>query len=51
MIPPLTTVDFDRRAFVAAALELLAERMADANAAPRRVMVPHRIIERVSTTR
>jgi len=25
--------------------------MADANAAPRRVMVPHRIIERVSTTR
>ncbi|WP_238161396.1 LacI family DNA-binding transcriptional regulator [Kribbella antibiotica] len=51
MIPPLTTVDFDRRAFVAAALELLEERMADKNTAPRRVIVPHRVIERVSTTR
>jgi DNA-binding LacI/PurR family transcriptional regulator len=51
MIPPLTTVDFDRRAFVAAALDLLGERMADTTAAPRRVMIPHRIIERASTTR
>ncbi len=51
MIPPLTTVDFDRRAFVGAALELLEERMADKNAAPRRVIVPHRVIERASTTR
>ena len=51
MIPPLTTVDFDRRAFVAAALDLLEERMANKSAAPRRVMIPHRIIERASTAR
>lgn len=51
MIPPLTTVDFDRREFVAAALELLAERMADQDAAPRRVMIPHRIVQRTSTGR
>lgn len=51
MIPPLTTIDFDRRAFVGAALDLLAERMTDKNAAPRRVMIPHRLIERSSTTR
>lgn len=51
LIPPLTTVDFDRRAFVAAALDLLAERMADKSATPRRVMIPHRIIERASTQR
>ncbi len=51
IIPPLTTVDFDRRAFVAAALDLLGERMADQDAAPRRVMIPHRIVERASTTR
>jgi DNA-binding LacI/PurR family transcriptional regulator len=51
MIPPLTTVDFDRREFVRSALDLLAERMADKDAAPRRIMIPHRIIERASTTR
>jgi DNA-binding LacI/PurR family transcriptional regulator len=51
MIPPLTTVDFDRREFVEAALELLGERMAHRNAAPRRVLVPHRIVERASTAR
>ncbi|MEU4194407.1 LacI family DNA-binding transcriptional regulator [Kribbella sp. NPDC026611] len=51
MIPPLTTIDFDRRAFVAAALDLLAERMADQHAAPRRVIIPHRVIERASTER
>lgn len=51
MIPPLTTIDFDRREFVAAALDLLGERMADKAAPPRRVMVPHRVIERASTTR
>lgn len=51
MIPPLTTIDFDRRAFVAAALDLLEERMADKNAPPRRVMIPHRVIERASTAR
>ena len=51
MIPPLTTIDFDRRAFVGAALDLLAERMAEKDAAPRRVMIPHRVVERSSTTR
>jgi DNA-binding LacI/PurR family transcriptional regulator len=51
MIPPLTTVDFDRRQFVRSALDLLAERMADRDAAPRRVMIPHRIVERASTAR
>jgi DNA-binding LacI/PurR family transcriptional regulator len=51
MIPPLTTVDFDRREFVRSALDLLAERMADPEAAPRRVMIPHRIVERASTER
>jgi DNA-binding LacI/PurR family transcriptional regulator len=51
MIPPLTTIDFDRREFVAAALDLLAERMAAKDAPPRRVMIPHRIVERTSTQR
>ncbi|RZU10501.1 LacI family transcriptional regulator [Kribbella rubisoli] len=51
MIPPLTTIDFDRREFVASALDLLAERMSDKDAPPRRVMIPHRIIERTSTER
>lgn len=49
-VPPLTTVDFDKRAFVAASLELLEERMKDRTAAPRRVLIPHRIIQRASTT-
>jgi DNA-binding LacI/PurR family transcriptional regulator len=51
MIPPLTTIDFDRREFVAAALDLLAERMTDKDAPARRVMIPHRIIARTSTER
>jgi len=50
-VPPLTTVDFDRRLFVESALDLLAERMADQDATPRRVLIPHRIITRASTIR
>jgi DNA-binding LacI/PurR family transcriptional regulator len=50
-VPPLTTVDFDRREFVQSALDLLGERMADKDAAPRRAVIPHRIITRASTTR
>jgi DNA-binding LacI/PurR family transcriptional regulator len=50
-VPPLTTVDFDRRAFVEAALDLLAERMADRAARARRIVIPHRIIPRASTAR
>lgn len=48
-VPPLTTVDFDRRQFVESALDLLAERMTDKDATPRRVMIPHQIITRAST--
>ena len=48
-LPPLTTVDFDRRAFVSGALDLLAERMANKDAKPRRIVIPHRIITRAST--
>ncbi|HEY0617163.1 MAG TPA: LacI family DNA-binding transcriptional regulator [Kribbella sp.] len=51
VVPPLTTVDFDRREFVRSALDLLAERMGDNDAKPRRVVVPHRIIPRASTAR
>jgi DNA-binding LacI/PurR family transcriptional regulator len=50
-VPPLTTVDFDRRQFVQSALDLLAERMSDKDARPRRIVIPHRIISRASTTR
>jgi DNA-binding LacI/PurR family transcriptional regulator len=50
-VPPLTTVDFDRREFVQSALDLLGERMADKDAEPRRIVIPHRIIPRTSTTR
>ncbi|MEU4389956.1 LacI family DNA-binding transcriptional regulator [Kribbella sp. NPDC023855] len=50
-VPPLTTVDFDRRLFVESALDLLAERMADKDTTPRRVMIPHRVITRASTAR
>ncbi|MEV8371406.1 LacI family DNA-binding transcriptional regulator [Kribbella sp. NPDC056861] len=50
-VPPLTTVDFDRRLFVESALDLLAERMADLDTKPRRVMIPHRIVPRASSAR
>ncbi|GAB3824717.1 LacI family DNA-binding transcriptional regulator [Kribbella italica] len=50
-VPPLSTVDFDRRSFVQAALDLLGERMADRAAAPRRIVVPHRVVARASTAR
>lgn len=48
-VPPLTTVDFSKRDFVTAGLELLEETMRDRTAAPRRIVIPHRIIERAST--
>jgi DNA-binding LacI/PurR family transcriptional regulator len=50
-VPPLTTVDFDRREFVESALDLLGERMANKNAPPRRIVIPHRIVPRASTAR
>jgi DNA-binding LacI/PurR family transcriptional regulator len=48
-VPPLTTVSFDLRELVVATLELLAERIADPQRPPRRVMVPHHVVEREST--
>ncbi|MGC4941662.1 LacI family DNA-binding transcriptional regulator [Kribbella sp. DT2] len=50
-VPPLSTVDFDRRNFVQSALDLLGERMADRSATPRRIVVPHRVVPRASTAR
>ncbi|OIH94328.1 LacI family DNA-binding transcriptional regulator [Curtobacterium sp. MCBA15_001] len=47
-IPALTTVAFDRRAFADAALDLLASRIADRDAPPSTVVIPHRIVERAS---
>ena len=47
-IPALTTVSFDRRAFADAALDLLTARIADRDAAPSTVVIPHRIVERAS---
>jgi len=47
-IPALTTVSFDRRAFATAALDLLTRRIAEPQAAPSTVVVPHRIVERAS---
>ncbi|PZF58249.1 LacI family transcriptional regulator [Curtobacterium sp. MCSS17_008] len=48
-IPALTTVAFDRRAFATAALDLLTRRIAERDAPPSTVVVPHRIVERAST--
>ncbi|ROP61097.1 LacI family DNA-binding transcriptional regulator [Curtobacterium sp. ZW137] len=47
-IPALTTVSFDRRAFADAALDLLTARIADRDAPPSTVVIPHRIVERAS---
>ncbi len=48
-IPALSTVSFDRRAFAAAALDLLTARIADRELPPRTVVIPHRLVERAST--
>ncbi|MFJ3383533.1 MULTISPECIES: LacI family DNA-binding transcriptional regulator [unclassified Curtobacterium] len=50
-IPALTTVAFDRRAFADAALDLLTARIADRDAPPSTVVIPHRIVERASVGR
>lgn len=47
--PPLTTVSFDKRAFAAEALGLLAARIADRAGPVQAITVPHRIIARDST--
>jgi len=48
LVPPLTTVNFDKREFAETALGLLVDRMADPGAPTRSVTVPHRIVERAS---
>jgi DNA-binding LacI/PurR family transcriptional regulator len=48
LVPPLTTVCFDKREFAETALGLLVQRMADPRAPTRSVTVAHRILERVS---
>lgn len=48
-VPPLTTVSFDLRELVVVTLDLLAERIADPQRTPRRVMVPHHVVVREST--
>ena len=47
--PPLTTVNFDKRAFADAALDHLSHRIARASARPTRTTIEHRIIPRAST--
>ncbi len=51
MVPSLTTVGFDKRAFADAALDRLAARIKDRSAPPRTVVIPHQLVERVSTRR
>jgi LacI family transcriptional regulator, repressor for deo operon, udp, cdd, tsx, nupC, and nupG len=48
LVPPLTTVSFDKREFAETALALLVDRMADPHAPTRSVTVRHRIVERAS---
>ncbi|WP_250029402.1 LacI family DNA-binding transcriptional regulator [Paractinoplanes maris] len=49
--PALTTIAPDKPAIARAALTCLADRLADRNAHPRRVVVPHRLEVRASTGR
>ncbi|MCU1526821.1 MAG: LacI family transcriptional regulator [Frondihabitans sp.] len=48
VVPALTTVAFDKRAFASQTLALLAERVADRSLEPRLVNIPHRIEQRAS---
>lgn len=47
--PPLSTISFDLRAYVAAALDLLSSRFADRSRAPQAVEVPYSLVPREST--
>lgn len=47
--PALSTVRIDRAAFAAAAVDLLAERIADPSGTPRSITMPHRLVVRDST--
>lgn len=46
--PPLTTVHFDKRAYAAAALERLLDRIGGSTAAPTRIAIPATLVERAS---
>lgn len=48
-VPPLTTVSFDRAAVAGAALDLLAQRIAEPARLRTSLMIPHRIVRRQST--
>ena len=47
--PPLTTVRFDHHHYVRAAMDLLAERIADRSIGPRAVEIPHALTVRRSS--
>jgi DNA-binding LacI/PurR family transcriptional regulator len=49
--PALTTVSFDRREFARRTVDLLAARISERGAPAREVVVPHRVVERASTSR
>jgi DNA-binding LacI/PurR family transcriptional regulator len=49
-VPPLSTVAFDLRELTTAALDLLAERIANPTRPRQRVVVPHHLVVRASTT-
>lgn len=51
LLPPLTTVSFDKSAFAAGALGLLIERIARPGDPIRSVTIPHRIVARASIGR
>lgn len=48
LVPPLTTVSFDKQQFAEAALGLLVDRIADPAGEIRSITIPHSIIERAS---
>lgn len=48
-VPPLTTIDFDKPAYVSTVLDLLDARIADPGRSINRVVVPHRLVVRSST--
>lgn len=47
--PPLTTVAFDKRLFVAETIDLLIHRMLHPEAPPTKVTIPHSVVVRAST--
>jgi DNA-binding LacI/PurR family transcriptional regulator len=49
LVPPLTTVHFDRAAMAEAALDLLARRIADPTRSRTFITLPHSIVRRQST--